>query len=99
MRAQRPACVGAAQGPGSAVSPPGPAGSGCSQPAASQRKEKVFQREGAQAEAQKHCVISIIGDLQTLQGTDVALELRDLLRHDLEFGVKPETSGALLQSE
>lgn len=41
-------------------------------------------------------MLSIAGDLQTLQGTDVALELRDLLRRDLESGVKPETSGALL---
>lgn len=44
-------------------------------------------------------MLSIAGDLQTLQGTDVALELGDLLRRDLESGVKPETSGALLPSE
>lgn len=80
----------------SSASPPGPAGLGCSRPAASQSKGKVFQQEGAQTEAQEHCVLSIAGDLQTLQGTDVALELRDLLRRDLESGVKPETSGALL---
>lgn len=83
----------------SSASPPRPAGSGCSRPAASQSKGKVFQREGAPAEAQEHCVLSIAGDLQTLQGTDVALELGDLLRRDLESGVKPETSGALLPSE